>query len=39
MRHADLAMCYKIVHKLVNVPFDQFLNYVNTTASIHVVTH
>ena len=22
--HADLTMCYKIVHRLVNVPFDQF---------------
>ena len=22
--YADLSMCYKIVHKLVNVPFDQF---------------
>ena len=23
--YADLTMCYKIVHRLVNVPFDQFL--------------
>ena len=22
--HADLIMCYKMVHKLVNIPFDQF---------------
>jgi len=22
--HADLTMCYKIVHNLVNIPFDQF---------------
>jgi len=22
--YADLTMCYKIVHRLVNVPFDQF---------------
>jgi len=24
--YADLTMCYKIVHKLVNVTFEQFLN-------------
>ena len=23
--HADLIMCYKIIHQLVNTPFDQFL--------------
>ena len=36
--HADLIMCYKIVHKLVNIPFDLiiFLHSANTIA--HVVT-
>ena len=23
--HADLTMCFKIVHNLINAPFDQFL--------------
>jgi len=34
--HADLIMCYKMVHKLVNIPFDHFLHSANTIA--HVVT-
>ena len=25
--HADLTMCYKIVHNLVDIPFDEFFKY------------
>jgi len=34
--HTDLIMCYKIVNKLVNILFGQFLHSANTI--VHVVT-
>jgi len=38
--HADLTMCYKIVHNLVDIPFDEFFKYSDQlNITVHVVTH
>jgi len=38
--HADLTMCYKIVHNLVDIyPLMSSLNRVNIIRTVHVVTH
>ena len=38
--HADRTMCYKIVHNLVDIPFDEFFKYSDQlNITVHVVTH
>ena len=38
--HADLIMCYKIIHRLVNTPVDQLFKPAQCSSRpLHVVTH